>query len=110
MTGLLAALSALPLSQALAQEAADQTQPQSNRTVPDKAADGWITTKVKSEFATTKGIPATAINVDTMDGRVTLSGVVTSAQEKMKAVTTARQVKGVKSVDASGLAVGGRMK
>lgn len=105
--GLLATFAALPPSQALAQETAPQTPSQSGRTIPDKAADGWITTKVKSEFATTKGIPATAINVDTIDGRVMLSGVVASAQAKMKAVSTARRVKGVTSVDASGLTVSG---
>ena len=39
-------------------------QKSDNQTVPDKAADAWITTKVKSEFATTKGVDATDISVD----------------------------------------------
>jgi hyperosmotically inducible periplasmic protein len=76
-----------------------------NQTVPDKAADGWITTKVKSEFGTTKGIHATDISVATSDGVVTLTGNVTTAKEKNHAVRVAKKVKGVKSVDASGLTV-----
>jgi hyperosmotically inducible protein len=89
-----------------AQETSSQAQAQSsNQTVPDKAADAWITTKVKSEFAATKGIHATDISVDTSDGVVTLSGTVASTHEKTKAVKVARAVKGVKNVDASGLTV-----
>jgi len=82
-------------------------QSSENQTVPDKAADAWITTKVKSEFGTTKGIPATDISVSTHDGVVTLSGTVTSQTQKDHAERVARMVKGVKSVDSSGLTVGG---
>jgi hyperosmotically inducible protein len=76
-----------------------------NQTVPDKAADAWITTKVKSEFGTTKNIPATDISVSTVDSVVTLSGTVGSSAQKKHAVRVAMKVKGVKSVDASGLTV-----
>jgi hyperosmotically inducible protein len=76
-----------------------------NKTVPDKAADAWITTKVKSEFGTTKGIKATDISVTTNDGVVSLSGTVATGKEKMRAERIAKRVKGVKSVDASGLNV-----
>ncbi|KRE88564.1 transporter [Frateuria sp. Soil773] len=100
------AFTAAPFAQLAAQDAGSQAQT-SNRTVPDKAADAWITTKVKSEFATTKHIHATDISVDTTDGMVKLSGTVASAQEKMKAEKVARAVKGVKSVDATGLTVSG---
>ncbi|WP_049622594.1 BON domain-containing protein [Frateuria defendens] len=99
-----AALAGMPLAQAAAQESSARAQTE-NQTVPDKAADAWITTKVKSEFATTKGIHATDINVDTSDGMVKLSGTVASEREKTKAEKVAKAVKGVKSVDTSGLTV-----
>ena len=103
--GLIAAFAAAPLAQVAAQDSMPKAS--SNQTVPDKAADAWITTKVKSEFATTKGVEATDISVSTRDGVVTLSGHVGSAAEKTKAEQVARAVKGVKSVDTSGLTLGG---
>lgn len=101
--GLIAAFTAAPLAQVAAQDSMPKAS--SNQTVPDKAADAWITTKVKSEFATTKGVDATDISVDTNDGVVRLSGHVGSSAEKMKAEQVARAVKGVKSVDTSGLTI-----
>jgi hyperosmotically inducible protein len=107
-TGLMVAFAAVPFSQAFAQEASAQMEKSSdNQTVPDKAADAWITTKVKSEFGTTKGISATDISVSTHDGVVTLSGTVSSQAEKERAERVAQLVKGVKSVDSSGLTIGG---
>ncbi|OOG59159.1 transporter [Rhodanobacter sp. B05] len=104
--GMILAFAAVPFSQAMASQSGEAMQKSSdNQTVPDKAADAWITTKVKSEFGTTKGVHATEISVSTSDGVVTLSGTVGSAREKMHAVRVAKKVKGVKSVDASGLAV-----
>ena len=106
--GLTAALAAVPFAQALAQDADAQSSgsmQSSNQTVPGKMDDAWITTKVKSEFATTSEIPATDISVDTRDGMVHLSGTVASDAQKARAVQVAQQVKGVKSVDASGLTV-----
>lgn len=100
------AFAAVPLSPALAAQGSEAAaQASDNQTVPDKAADAWITTKVKTEFGTTKGVSATDINVTTNDGVVTLTGNVSSASEKMNAVRVARGVKGVKSVDASALAI-----
>ena len=109
-TGLMVAFAAVPFSQAFAQEASAQMEKSSdNQTVPDKAADAWITTKVKSEFGTTKGVEATDISVSTSDGVVTLTGNVATAAEKKRAVRVAMKVKGVKSVDASRLVVGAGM-
>ncbi|WP_233843626.1 BON domain-containing protein [Dyella sp. 2HG41-7] len=78
----------------------------SNETVPGKVDDTWITTKVKSKFAAAKGIKASDITVNTSDGAVTLTGTATSKSEKNHAVRLAKGVKGVKTVDASGLTVG----
>lgn len=77
----------------------------SNETVPGKVDDGWITTKVKSEFATAKGVRAKDISVSTTDGKVTLTGTATTKAQKTRAIRIAKKVKGVKSVDASGLTV-----
>jgi hyperosmotically inducible protein len=106
--GLAAALAAVPFAQAFAQDADAQSSgsmQSANQTVPGKVDDAWITTKVKSEFATTKDIHATDISVDTTEGMVRLSGKVASNMEKNRAIQVAHHVKGVKSVDATGLTV-----
>ncbi|MFC5526692.1 BON domain-containing protein [Rhodanobacter ginsengisoli] len=104
-TAMVVAFATVPLGQAAAQDTGAMQKSSDNRTVPDKAADAWITTKVKSEFGAAKGVSATAISVSTNDGVVTLSGTVKSEREKMKAIRIARKIKGVKSVDAAGLSV-----
>jgi len=65
--------------------------------------DTWITTKVKTELATTDGVKSTAISVKTIDGTVTLTGVVATDIAAKKAVAAAQSVKGVKHVDSTGL-------
>lgn len=68
-------------------------------------SDSWITTKVKSELLadhTTKGLN---IGVKTMSGTVSLTGEVKSQAEYDKAIQVAKDIKGVKDVDASGLKV-----
>jgi hyperosmotically inducible protein len=106
--GLTAALAAVPFAQALAQDADAQSSgsmQSANQTMPGKVDDAWITTKVKSEFATTSEIPASKISVDTHDGMVRLTGTVASNMDKNRAIQVAHGVKGVKSVDATGLTV-----
>lgn len=65
--------------------------------------DTWITTKVKSELATTDGVKSMDIDVKTVDGTVTLTGVLANDVAVKKAVAAAKSVKGVKNVDSSGL-------
>lgn len=60
--------------------------------------DSWVTTKVKLSLLTTEGVSATHVDVDTLDGRVTLHGTVGSDAEKAKAETVARGIKGVSDV------------
>lgn len=69
----------------------------------DAVSDAWITTKVKGEIATTQGVPGTDVSVKTVDGVVTLAGVLPTDIAIDKAIAAARSVKGVKDVDASGL-------
>ena len=72
-------------------------------TTGEAVGDAWITTKVKSELATTKGVKSTDVSVKTVDGVVTLTGVLPTEIAVKKAVAAAKSVKGVKDVDASGL-------
>ena len=60
--------------------------------------DSWITTKVKMTLLTTEGVHANAINVDTIDGRVTLQGTVDSQDEKAKAELAAKKIEGVREL------------
>ena len=60
--------------------------------------DAWITTKVKMKLLTTEGLSSTGVNVDTVDGLVTLHGRVATDAEKAKAVELARQIDGVREV------------
>lgn len=66
-------------------------------------SDTWITTKVKTELATTEGVKSTDISVETTNGVVTLIGVLDSATGVDKAVAATKSIKGVKNVDSSGL-------
>lgn len=69
----------------------------------EAVGDAWITTKVKSELATTRGVKSMHVTVRTTDGVVTLTGVLATKTDVRKAIAAARSVKGVKDVDASGL-------
>jgi hyperosmotically inducible periplasmic protein len=60
--------------------------------------DAWLTTKAKIALLTTDGVSATAVNVDTVDGQITIHGKVGTAAEKAKAEATMRQLDGVKDV------------
>ncbi len=66
-------------------------------------ADTWITTKVKFELMTTKGIPSTDISVTTTNGVVILVGVVDTKAQVMKSVAVTKAIEGVHRVDASAL-------
>lgn len=67
-------------------------------------SDTWITTKVKTDLVTEKGVPGTDIEVETKQGIVSLSSkvAVTDSQKEM-AVAIAKKIKGVKGVMADGL-------
>ena len=69
-----------------------------NQTMTEKVEDGWITTKIKSEFAVNNRVSATNIHVNTDNGVVHLSGMAKSQDEANQAVSIARGIKGVKSV------------
>src|SRR5262245_24380490 len=60
--------------------------------------DAWITTRAKMALLATEGLRGGTINVDTVNGRVTLHGRVRTADEKTKAEDAVRTVDGVKDV------------
>ncbi len=72
--------------------------------VKEATSDTWITTKVKADLVTEKGIPGTDIKVETKMGVVSLSSTVavTDSQKEM-AIAIAKKIKGVKGVMADGL-------
>ena len=78
--------------------ATDRTATERNQTMTERTEDGWITTKVKSEFALDKLVSATNIGVNTDNGVVHLTGPVKNEAEANRAIEIARSVKGVKSV------------
>jgi osmotically-inducible protein OsmY len=76
------------------------------RQSPSAAAeDTAITTKVKTSLVADPVVSGTAIDVDTTDGVVNLSGFVNSQQELQRAVLLAQGVNGVKRVDARNVVV-----
>ena len=66
---------------------------------PAAVSDAWITAKTKISLMTNEGLGnASAINVDTNEGVVTLHGKVATADAKQKAEDVAKGIEGVKSV------------
>ena len=77
----------------------------------ESTSDAWITTKVKADLLTEKGIPGSDIKVETNKGVVTLSSdVEISASQKETAVAITKKIKGVTAVSADSLHVGGAYK
>jgi len=63
------------------------------------AIDATITTKINAALAADEKLSALKINVDTAQGRVTLSGTAPDATSRDRATMLASVVEGVKSVD-----------
>jgi len=69
-------------------------------------SDTWITSKVRSSLMFTRGVDSFDITVTTLNGVVSLSGLVDSTAERELAVRVTQDIRGVKKVDADGLKVG----
>jgi hyperosmotically inducible protein len=63
-----------------------------------QVGDSWITTRIQAAYFLDADVKARTINVDTVHGVVTLTGVVASERERSQAVAIARTVDGVKDV------------
>jgi hyperosmotically inducible protein len=60
--------------------------------------DGWISSRIKTKFMGDEALRASAIDVDSSDHVVTLSGAVPNAAAHAKALSMAREVEGVNRV------------
>ncbi len=58
---------------------------------------------MKAERATTDGVKSTSVDVETVDGVVTLKGTLATDVAVKKAVAAAESIKGVKKVNHSNL-------
>ncbi|WP_426143774.1 BON domain-containing protein [Pseudomonas sp. DWP3-1-2] len=83
---------------------ASKVQPPSSNPV-EQLSDTWITSKVKSSLIYSRNLDGLNIKVDTQDGLVTLNGIVANFAEKELAVEIARNIRGVKGVNADALKV-----
>lgn len=70
----------------------------SHRSTGEAIDDGVITTRVKSALITNDQTKAYQINVETYNGKVQLNGFVDSPEARTAAESTAKDVKGVQSV------------
>jgi hypothetical protein len=68
------------------------------------AEDAWLTTKVKAALLREKGVDSMDVSVETFQSEVLLSGFVSDAEQKRKALLVTSRVEGVKQVK-DGLAV-----
>jgi hyperosmotically inducible protein len=69
------------------------------------ASDTALTTKVKSSLLADSMVGALALDVDTTEAVVSLNSIVTSEQERQRAIQAAQSIEGVKRVDASSLMI-----
>lgn len=84
---------------AVGMEKAEDKAKSATDTVGGKVADAVITTEINAELAKDSRLSALRINVDTADGKVSLSGAAPDAASKERATQLASAVKGVASVD-----------
>jgi hyperosmotically inducible protein len=71
------------------------------KTVADTIDDATITARVKTTLLNDPQVGVMKIDVDTTNGVVTISGLVKSKEEEMRAVELARQTPGVKDVKSA---------
>ncbi len=71
----------------------------------EAVSDSALTTEVKANLVADAVLSGVAIDVDTTDGVVSLNGLVTSEQERQRAIQVARSVEGVKRVDGRNLLI-----
>lgn len=67
-------------------------------TLGENITDAWILTKIKAKFTADPEINPLNIDIDVVEGVVTLSGKVEDSETRSEAERLARNTKGVKSV------------
>lgn len=71
---------------------------QARATATDAAADALVTAKIEAKYAADAELSAISISVDTTNGRVTLSGTVSSLDQIGKAIMLALETDGAREV------------
>ncbi len=74
----------------------------------EPVSDAWVTAKVKSTLLLSRSVDGMDISVETRNGMVSLSGTADSDAEKDLAVELAKDVRGVKQVNAAGVRIASR--
>ena len=90
-----------------ANDEAKKADPTSETDSAQPGTDTWITTKVKADLLATDGVEGSKINVTTINGVVTLAGVLESQAQVDKAVAVTRAIEGVKGLDTQALKTAG---
>lgn len=68
------------------------------KTAQEALSDGALTAKIKAKMALDDSVKALNLNVDTVDGVVTVTGNVRSRAERERALALARETDGVRNV------------
>lgn len=92
------------ISISAADSIAAKAQPQ-NLSPSEQLSDAWVTSKVKSSLIYSRTLDGLNIKVSTDNGVVSLDGIVANFAEKELAVEIARNIRGVKGVNADALKV-----
>ncbi|MEG5265040.1 BON domain-containing protein [Pseudomonas sp. JDS28PS106] len=92
------------ISISAADSIAAKAQPQ-NLSPAEQLSDAWVTSKVKSSLIYSRTLDGLNIKVSTDNGVVSLDGIVANFAEKELAVEIARNIRGVKGVNADALKV-----
>ncbi|MBB5206763.1 BON domain-containing protein [Chiayiivirga flava] len=86
--------------------AADDTMKTGAASETDSAQPGtdtWITTKVKADLLATENVDGTKINVTTVNGVVTLAGVLDDQAQVDRAIALTKAIEGVTGVETKAL-------
>jgi hyperosmotically inducible protein len=67
-------------------------------TFKENVTDAWIVTKIKAKLSASGDVNPFNIDVDAVEGVVTLSGIVKKEEAKSEAERIARDTQGVKEV------------
>ena len=92
-------VSALPAEPVPGTQAGAPTTPNAGRDVGQTVDDATVTVKVKAKLLEAADVKGLTVNVDTVNGTVTLKGEVETPAQAERAVQIARGTEGVKQVD-----------
>jgi hyperosmotically inducible periplasmic protein len=68
------------------------------KTAQEAMSDGTLTAKIKAKMALDDSVKALDLNIDTVNGVVTITGKVKTRAERERALTLARETNGVRQV------------